>query len=232
MSDNRDAFTKWWDETFGNYRGSAADKQYARAGWEARIPAAPMTDDVAGTVKEWRQGLRDRNRALTEQIGNARFDELYDYAADAIAHIERLSAQLAEANGWREAVIDALVVAHIYRAEHDGDPRKALMDLLAWETQVALDPRVSVEAAKLRDTYLPEKTALVDLLAATKEPLIPELHAKCAKLDGELSMARQQLAERDAQVAERDAEIARLKMENSKLRSALEIVHFKREPWQ
>lgn len=35
-----------------------------------------------------------------------------------------------------------------------------------------------------------------------------------------------------AQVAERDAEIARLKMENSKLRSALEIVHFKREPWQ
>lgn len=28
------------------------------------------------------------------------------------------------------------------------------------------------------------------------------------------------------------AEIVQLKAENSKLRSALEIVHFKREPWQ
>ena len=29
-----------------------------------------------------------------------------------------------------------------------------------------------------------------------------------------------------------EAELAKVKVENSKLRSALEIVHFKREPWQ
>lgn len=36
----------------------------------------------------------------------------------------------------------------------------------------------------------------------------------------------------DADLAAREAELAAMKAENSKLRSALEIVHFKREPWQ
>ena len=35
-----------------------------------------------------------------------------------------------------------------------------------------------------------------------------------------------------ADLAARDAELAAMKAENSKLRSALEIVHFKQEPWQ
>jgi len=52
---------------------------------------------------------------------------------------------------WRDAIIDALVIAHIYRAEHDDDPRKALHDLLAWEVSVALDPLVSADARALRD---------------------------------------------------------------------------------
>lgn len=49
---------------------------------------------------------------------------------------------------WRNAVIDGLVCAFIYRAEHDNDPRKALHDLICWEVQVALDPRVSKSAAE------------------------------------------------------------------------------------
>ena len=49
----------------------------------------------------------------------------------------------------RAAVLDALIVGHIYRAEHETDPRKALADLLAWETQIALDPAVSSAAADL-----------------------------------------------------------------------------------
>ena len=35
-----------------------------------------------------------------------------------------------------------------------------------------------------------------------------------------------------ADLAARDAELAAMKAENLKLRSALEIVHFKQEPWQ
>lgn len=50
---------------------------------------------------------------------------------------------------FRDAVIDALVVAHIYRAEHDTDPRKAINDLLVYEAQIAVDPLVSAEAQAL-----------------------------------------------------------------------------------
>jgi hypothetical protein len=35
-------------------------------------------------------------------------------------------------NPWREAVIDCLVVNHIYTAEHDSKPDKAVGDLLAY----------------------------------------------------------------------------------------------------
>lgn len=50
---------------------------------------------------------------------------------------------------FKSVVIDALVTSHIYQAEHETDPRKALHDLLCWETQVALDPAVSQAAQQL-----------------------------------------------------------------------------------
>lgn len=50
---------------------------------------------------------------------------------------------------WKAVVLDGLVIAHIYREEHETDPRKALMDLVTWETQVALDPVVSMDAVNL-----------------------------------------------------------------------------------
>jgi hypothetical protein len=57
---------------------------------------------------------------------------------------------VSNAQEFKDRVVDALVVAHIYRAEHDTDPQKALMDLLAWESKVALDPAVSEPARKLQ----------------------------------------------------------------------------------
>jgi hypothetical protein len=52
-------------------------------------------------------------------------------------------------NPWKAEVIDQLVVAHIYSASHETNPRKALKDAIAWNCAVALDPAVSVEAAKI-----------------------------------------------------------------------------------
>lgn len=52
---------------------------------------------------------------------------------------------------WKRAVIDALICSHIYRAEHENDPRKALNDLMIYETQLALDPQVSEDAQALVD---------------------------------------------------------------------------------
>ena len=52
-------------------------------------------------------------------------------------------------NPWKAALIEKLVVSHIYQAVHEDDPEKALNDLLNWEIQVALDPAVSEPAAAL-----------------------------------------------------------------------------------
>ena len=105
---------------------------------------------------------------------------------ERIAELER---DLSAAREWREAVLNELIVAHIYTKEHETNPLKAIRDAITWNCQVALDPAVSSDAQRLRDTYLQR-----------------------------------------AEAAER--ELAAMKAENSELRSALEIVHFKREPWQ
>lgn len=52
-------------------------------------------------------------------------------------------------NDWKEAVIDQLVVYHIYNKTHDDNPRKAINDLLQIVQDIALDPKVSDEARKL-----------------------------------------------------------------------------------
>ena len=48
-----------------------------------------------------------------------------------------------------EPLIDRLVILHIYRKEHDTDIALALHDLITWEIQTALDPKVSSAAAAL-----------------------------------------------------------------------------------
>ena len=64
--------------------------------------------------------------------------------------IEAMRKAMDELNSpWKDAVINELVVAHIYRAEHDSDPRKAIRDAITWNCQVALDPAVSSDARAL-----------------------------------------------------------------------------------
>jgi len=62
---------------------------------------------------------------------------------------DRLVAELrAELDAWKNALIDEAVCCHIYCAEHDTNPRKAMADCIAWNVQVALDPLVSSTAAE------------------------------------------------------------------------------------
>lgn len=69
--------------------------------------------------------------------------------ADAVAELAALRARAEKAEQFRDAVIDALVVSHIYIPEHDTNPRKALNDLIRWEQKIALDPLVSSDARAL-----------------------------------------------------------------------------------
>ena len=72
-------------------------------------------------------------------------------ASDAGREIDRVMAEpQPDADGpWKSAVIDQLVIAHIFTAEHESDPLKAIQDLLAYHTEIAVDPRVSGAAATL-----------------------------------------------------------------------------------
>lgn len=65
--------------------------------------------------------------------------------------LERFATLVLEADDgpWKSAVIDQLINAHILTAEHESDPLKAIQDLLAYHTEIAVDPRVSGAAAKL-----------------------------------------------------------------------------------
>ena len=72
---------------------------------------------------------------------------------------------------WRGAVIDALVVGHIYNASHDADPRKAINDLICWETDIALDPQVSSAAEELVASGRREREVEVAALKARVEEL-------------------------------------------------------------
>jgi len=65
--------------------------------------------------------------------------------------LERFATLVLEADDgpWKSAVIDRLVIAHILTAEHESDPLKAIQDLLAYHSDIAVDPRVSGAAAGL-----------------------------------------------------------------------------------
>jgi len=92
---------------------------------------------------------------------------------DADMLLERDRAEKAEA--WKTAVIDALIVNHIYSNEHETNPRKAISDLIAWETKIALDSSVSSDAANLIKLGAKEtKAQMAILVEVIKE--FPELN--------------------------------------------------------
>ena len=73
---------------------------------------------------------------------------------------DQLAAFAAALDGpWKEAVINELIVAHLYQAKHDQDPRRAIQDAISWNTDVALDPLVSSDAQKLIDRGAAEERA-------------------------------------------------------------------------
>lgn len=52
---------------------------------------------------------------------------------------------------FKDYVLDQLVVCGIYNKAHDYNAVKAVNDLISWNVQVALDPKVSSGAAKLQN---------------------------------------------------------------------------------
>jgi len=105
---------------------------------------------------EMKELLQQALDALTRLsfLGNGDFpgnSEGNRIAQKAVADIKQALSQQEQPNRWSEAVIDQLVVHHIYQAAHDTDPRKAVKDLLGISNSIALDPQVSSDAQALID---------------------------------------------------------------------------------
>lgn len=66
-----------------------------------------------------------------------------DRASDACASVQR------ERDAWKGALIDELVMCHIYTQDHEIDPKRGLNDAIVWHVKVALDPAVSSDAEAL-----------------------------------------------------------------------------------
>jgi len=64
-------------------------------------------------------------------------------------------------NEWKETVLDELAIGHVLTEEHCSNPRKAIHDVINWNTVIALDPAVSWPAQKLINDAL--YRACVDL---------------------------------------------------------------------
>ena len=89
--------------------------------------------------------------------------------------LERFATLVLEADDgpWKTAVIDQLVIAHILTAEHESDPLKAIQDLLAYHTEIAVDPRVSGAAATLvEQAKAEEREACIAITTAAALALI------------------------------------------------------------
>lgn len=116
--------------------------------------------------------------------------------------------------------------------EQEGPVRAKLRQHVADQLRAHAAALESLQSADEDRLRMRAQTARLDAALIEKDISIAARDAELALAKAEaFSMRNAAVAATErAEAAER--ELAALKAENSKLRSALEIVHFKREPWQ
>lgn len=114
--------------------------------------------------------LADELKSIGDSYGYSADEESGDGALipldAAIAAVEEIlesTPQSTPQSDWKAVVIDEMVTAHLPVTD-DTDPRQALHKLIRWHVSVALDPAVSEDAAKLRDTFKADSVRLRDEL--------------------------------------------------------------------
>ena len=108
------------------------------------------------------------------------------------AYKQGFSHGLKECTPWEHAIIDGLVVAHVYRKEHDTNPSMALNDLISWHVRVALDPTVSSDAQALVESGAAQRDA--ESMGVGMEPVAEDL----AMMVRRLVLSIRRLAEDDS----------------------------------
>lgn len=118
-----------------------------------------MTPDESERMAE--KAMFDKMAGLLDAVANAlKGDPVHVARAKGYAGMmhswhdlpilsQKLVQDLAAAQSWKEAVIDAAVVNWTLSSENATNPRQAIADLLAQVEREALDPAISQPAAKL-----------------------------------------------------------------------------------
>lgn len=75
---------------------------------------------------------------------------------------ENHAADLLTEKSFQCAVLDALIINHIYEVVHETNPRKALNDLICWEIKTAMDPAISPGARALINSGNKSPPAVTD----------------------------------------------------------------------
>jgi hypothetical protein len=136
---------------------AAAVRRLTEAGARLATPTAPGQKSAAEL----------RERYFNHHYCTPWEGSILHMALDSLESSERREAEL---RAFKDTVIDALVCTCIYEAAHETDPRKALNDLLVWEGNVALDPKVS-KAAR-------------ELIERSTEPLNATIASQAARIAG------------------------------------------------
>lgn len=107
-----------------------------------------LRDAIAAAYSE---GATDVHNAWVNET-NGREPDFGEAASDYAASIDAINLPAiikAADKPWYDALINELIVLHLYTAEHEKDPRKALADAIEWNVKIALDPAVSQAARDL-----------------------------------------------------------------------------------
>lgn len=158
-------------------------------------PVAMTCEKCAAESEEDNRSRVDVNRIITE------LEE----------EITRLRAEVAILQTWKQAIVDGLTVANVYHPLHETDAKTALNALVGWETMVALDPRVSADAAALIERGREEMRAAVEEQRNLREAALRLLDQKTSLLDDYTSAIHKQaeeISELRAQIAAHERECA------------------------
>ena len=87
----------------------------------------PRTDELLRKI--------DALRAIRGWIDGVDIDRCAELLRMLERDLAARESELAELMKWKEAVVNELIVAHIYSQAHDDSPRKAVHDAITWHCQ-------------------------------------------------------------------------------------------------
>lgn len=159
---------------------NAVDRRVRRLDRRAAPPElvklANVPEPYGDVVERELSDMHITTHADVLRYAHQEIDQLRAALAAKAAECEQLKV-------WEREVTDQLVCCHIYHAERHKIARCAVNELIDWNCKVALDPRVSSDAAALVDQSARELAEAQRRVAELERVLKPYVNS-CRKCNG------------------------------------------------